>query len=185
MYSIQHYVISFQWLAAGRWFSPGIPVSSTNKTDRHYIAEILLKAVFSTVNPLFSWSKSRLLISSDSRCVWSGETFLLSDCCFNEFLALKSRSTFWTNTNQISPSYHQKVTHVLTMLQVKSNSFSPCYRWKVTHVLTMLQVKSNSFPPCYRWKVTHVLAMLQVKSNSFSPSYRWKVTRSHHVTGEK
>jgi hypothetical protein len=23
-----------QWLAAGRWFSPGIPVSSTNKTDR-------------------------------------------------------------------------------------------------------------------------------------------------------
>jgi hypothetical protein len=29
-----------QWLAAGRWFSPGTPVSSTNKTDRHNIAEI-------------------------------------------------------------------------------------------------------------------------------------------------
>jgi hypothetical protein len=27
----------------GRWFSPGPPVSSTNKTDRHNIAEILLK----------------------------------------------------------------------------------------------------------------------------------------------
>jgi hypothetical protein len=26
----------------GRWFSPGPPVSSTNKTDRHDIAEILL-----------------------------------------------------------------------------------------------------------------------------------------------
>jgi hypothetical protein len=24
-----------QWLATGRWFSPDIPVSSTNKTDRH------------------------------------------------------------------------------------------------------------------------------------------------------
>jgi hypothetical protein len=24
-----------QWLAARRWFSPGTPVSSTNKTDRH------------------------------------------------------------------------------------------------------------------------------------------------------
>jgi len=24
-----------QWLATGRWFSPGPPVSSTNKTDRH------------------------------------------------------------------------------------------------------------------------------------------------------
>ena len=32
-----------QWLAAGRWFSPGTLVSSTNKTDRHDITEILLK----------------------------------------------------------------------------------------------------------------------------------------------
>ena len=32
-----------QWLAAGRLFSPGNPVSSTNKTDRHDINEILLK----------------------------------------------------------------------------------------------------------------------------------------------
>jgi hypothetical protein len=32
-----------QWLATGQWFSPGSPVSSTNKTDRHNITEILLK----------------------------------------------------------------------------------------------------------------------------------------------
>jgi hypothetical protein len=31
-----------QWLATGRWFSPGTPVSSTNKIDRHDITEILL-----------------------------------------------------------------------------------------------------------------------------------------------
>jgi hypothetical protein len=37
-----------QWLATGRWFSPGTPVSSTNKTDRHYIAEILLKVALNT-----------------------------------------------------------------------------------------------------------------------------------------
>jgi hypothetical protein len=30
-----------QWLAAGRWFSPGTPVSSTNKTYRHDVTEIL------------------------------------------------------------------------------------------------------------------------------------------------
>jgi hypothetical protein len=30
-----------QWLATGRWFSPGTPVSSTNKTDRHDITEIV------------------------------------------------------------------------------------------------------------------------------------------------
>ena len=31
-----------QRLAAGRWFSLGTSVSSTNKTDRHDITEILL-----------------------------------------------------------------------------------------------------------------------------------------------
>ena len=35
-----------QWLAPGQWFSPGIPVSSTNKTDRHDITKILLKVAF-------------------------------------------------------------------------------------------------------------------------------------------
>ena len=39
-----------QWLAAGLWFSPGTPVSSTNKTDRHNITEILLKVALNTIN---------------------------------------------------------------------------------------------------------------------------------------
>ena len=41
-----------QWLATGRWFSTGPPVSSTNKTDRHDIAEILLKVALSTIKQL-------------------------------------------------------------------------------------------------------------------------------------
>jgi hypothetical protein len=40
-----------QWLATGRWFSPGTPVSSTNKIDSHDIAEILLKVAISTITP--------------------------------------------------------------------------------------------------------------------------------------
>ena len=38
------------WIAAGQWFSPGTPVSSTNKTDCHDITEILLKVALSTIN---------------------------------------------------------------------------------------------------------------------------------------
>ena len=40
-----------QSLAKGRWFSPGTPVSSTNKTDHHDITEILLKVALSTIRP--------------------------------------------------------------------------------------------------------------------------------------
>jgi hypothetical protein len=36
-------------LATGQWFSPGPPVSSTNKTDRYDITEILLKVVLNTI----------------------------------------------------------------------------------------------------------------------------------------
>ena len=38
-----------QWLAEGRWFSPGTPLSSNNKTDRHDITEILLKVALNTI----------------------------------------------------------------------------------------------------------------------------------------
>ena len=39
-------------LAHGRWFSPGTPASSTTKTGRHDIAEILLKVALNTKNQL-------------------------------------------------------------------------------------------------------------------------------------
>jgi hypothetical protein len=40
----------YQLLAHGRWFSPGIPASSTTKTGRHDIAEIFLKVALNTKN---------------------------------------------------------------------------------------------------------------------------------------
>ena len=49
---VQHYVIKFVsdlWQGSGfLWI---LPVSSTNKTDRHNITEILLKVVFKHHNP--------------------------------------------------------------------------------------------------------------------------------------
>ena len=48
---VKHYVIKFvSDLQQVRWFSPGTPVSFTNKTDRHDITKILLKVVLNTIN---------------------------------------------------------------------------------------------------------------------------------------
>ena len=48
--ALQMYVIKFvKWLATGRWFSPGLLVSFTNKTDCHDKTEILLKVVWATI----------------------------------------------------------------------------------------------------------------------------------------
>jgi len=40
----------YQLLAHGRWFSPGIPASSTTKTGRRDIAEILLRVALKHQN---------------------------------------------------------------------------------------------------------------------------------------
>ena len=52
-----------QWLATGLWSSPGPPVSSTNKTDRHDIAEILLKVALNSIKQTYkqtSWHSDRV-----------------------------------------------------------------------------------------------------------------------------
>ena len=40
---------NIEWFAEGRWFSPGIPVSSINKSDRHEITDILFKVALNTI----------------------------------------------------------------------------------------------------------------------------------------
>ena len=69
----------YQWLAAVRWFSPSIPVSSTNKTDCHDRTEILLKVALNTITlspilhiiinlimkPPSYWVKWQILIKID------------------------------------------------------------------------------------------------------------------------
>jgi hypothetical protein len=48
-----------QQIVTGRWFFPGIPVSSTNKIDHHDITELLFKVALSTalstINPKTSY----------------------------------------------------------------------------------------------------------------------------------
>jgi hypothetical protein len=60
----------YQLLAHGRWFSPGIPASSTTTTGRHdiHVTEILLKVAINTINQI----KSNLIIKKnhDKQCSW-------------------------------------------------------------------------------------------------------------------
>jgi hypothetical protein len=52
----------FQWHATGRWISPGSLVSSTNKTDRHDITEILLKVALNILHILIVAHKGLIVI---------------------------------------------------------------------------------------------------------------------------
>jgi hypothetical protein len=52
----------YQLLAHGQWFSPGTLASSTTKTGRHDIAEILLKVALNTKNQIKSNLSKELFI---------------------------------------------------------------------------------------------------------------------------
>jgi hypothetical protein len=45
---------AYQLLAHGRWFSSGTPASSTTKTGRHDIVEILMKVALNIKNQIKS-----------------------------------------------------------------------------------------------------------------------------------
>jgi len=79
----------YQLLAHGRWFSPGTPASSTTKTGRHDIAEILLKVVLSTINQI----KSNPFISKRGPLVFVVQSHSL--------LTLSHVYILWKNTGPI------------------------------------------------------------------------------------
>jgi hypothetical protein len=53
---------AYHLLAYGRWFSPGTPSSSTTKTGRHDIAEIVLKMALNTKNQSNQISRNRKIL---------------------------------------------------------------------------------------------------------------------------
>jgi len=78
--SVQHYVIKF---ATGRWFSPGPPVSPTNKTDRHDVDEIFLKVVLNTIKQTYKQTNCYLfLLLPFHLWLWSRQSLV---CLFSIF----------------------------------------------------------------------------------------------------
>ena len=57
----------YQLLAHGQWFFLGTPASSTTKTGRHDIAELLLKVALSTNNQIII--DSTYIVHSSCKCI--------------------------------------------------------------------------------------------------------------------
>jgi hypothetical protein len=118
------------WLATGRWFSPGTPVSSTNKTDSHDITEILLKNAVNTIKSTNQLLLSRYFVINSLLCVYSV-------IMFSTNVFYKTCSHIWTshvinkwNTNK--PVFR----HQLTFKRKQHNRIS--YLRNVKHFLPFL-----------------------------------------------
>jgi hypothetical protein len=75
-----------QWLVTGRWCSLCTPVSSTNKTDCHDIAEILLKVALNTITNQLNHP-----FPLDFRVIWNTRQIT---CVYN-YLKIKFKLTVY------------------------------------------------------------------------------------------
>jgi hypothetical protein len=80
-----------QWLATGRWFSPGPPVSSTNKTDRNDITEILLKVALN--NGTTKYQSSCMVQPNTRTLLW-----------YNQIPELSHGTTKYQNSCMVQPN---------------------------------------------------------------------------------
>jgi hypothetical protein len=78
----------YQLLAHGRWFSPGTPASSTTKTGRHDIAEILLKVTL-------KHQKSKIIYS----------ILLFTVHGYKPDVYMNNLNTMQKNTSRVSSAY--------------------------------------------------------------------------------
>jgi predicted AAA+ superfamily ATPase len=62
-----------------RWFSPGTPASSTTKTGRHDIAEILLKVALSTKNQIKSNQSKQKRLNTSKKVVETKRSLQFND----------------------------------------------------------------------------------------------------------
>ena len=88
-----------QWLAAGCWFSLGTPVSSTNKTDRHNITEILLKVALSTTILTLTLKRLKEKVHDINQCLLYIDEYGILQVALIFFLYLS-----FTNLN-LTPSH--------------------------------------------------------------------------------
>ena len=121
---------------AGRWFSPDTPVSSTNKTDCHDIAEILLQLALNTIKKiglqfifLFIFSEMASIHSDDvdGGSIDTAASRKGVDQHKHELLALEQ---------QLAEKHNKEIQNLQTQHQARIKDIEEKYKVRVTSLRT-------------------------------------------------
>ena len=131
-----------QWFVTGRWFSPGTLLSSTNKTDRHDINEILLKVALNTRNQTIKLLPKNKCIFYKAAAYWWSTV----SCCFILFcqFCLMMGSMFLINRYWVSvPHCFIFREHWLFNYQVFKSFGNICKKKKKKKMQNIVDVAGN------------------------------------------
>ena len=131
-----------QWLVTGRWFSSFHPVSSTNKTDRHNVSEILLKVVSNKQNKQTHFRGTYVSKQWDAvmtHCGWMivpphvCAPVSWSDTCHGQLLGTASRPP--TIRVLLSIGLNLCIPHILPFPVKKNTNILFSFIWEMIVVL--------------------------------------------------
>ena len=124
-----------QWLATCRWFSPGTPVSSTNRTDRRDITEILLKVVLSIIT----------LTITLFMCKFRSMQYPFKLCSYDEFCI---NSAVTHTDKQVKYIHSAKKQKISSLTKVTPIYFDYCSYWCNSYQLKRLRQKMTENMQC-------------------------------------
>ena len=145
----------------GRWFSLSTPVSSTNKTDRHDITEILLKVALNIITQPNTISDGRERFTLMVKCSWYNIIMIkvcqwfAADLCF-------ALGTLFSSTNETD--YHD-ITEILLKVALNTN-YSKLYQttcWGPFHI----HIKVNLNKIKHLWNL-YISLVIDLQLTSFS-----------------
>ena len=109
------------WFVADWLFSTGTPVSSTNKTDHHYLAEILLKVALNTITPSL-WNNQSLLYLHNAACFAEKQQISIHSLSFDQTLDwnhynLFSRQAFYLLYHQCGCKNYLQIYSLIKLIE--------------------------------------------------------------------
>ena len=152
---VQHYVIKVcQWLATGQWFSLCPPVSSTNKTDRHDITEILFRVALNTIKKqtnIWLWSFSSDIVLNSWPMVSESLFFILhllydnSTTLSKSFTCCSGQQLFYIFMSTIEKT-HFDISYILDLICYKHPN---CH--DITEILLKMVLNTINLPINIQW----------------------------------
>jgi hypothetical protein len=158
-----------QWLTTGRWISLGTPVSSTNRTDRNDITEILLEVALNTI----TLTKQIMVSHEDHQFLYIFMANRYQICKKCQLVVLKVKIF----NQHILPTHNYKQSSILVWMFTHNYKQSSILVWMFTHNYKQSSILVWMFT--HNYKQSSILVWMLTYNYKQSSILVWMLTYNY------